>query len=80
MKFKIISIALLFTFSASAETELKGITELIIAKDRHNDGNGTVYLEKKNGTFNALSVEAAANIQHKEQTKSNPKQKNGFQG
>jgi len=62
------------------ETELKGITELIIAKDRHNDGNGTIYLQKANGTFNALSVEAAANIQHKEQTKSNPKQKNGFQG
>jgi len=39
------------------DTELKGITELIIAKDRHNDGNGTIYLEKCNGSFKTLSME-----------------------
>jgi replicative DNA helicase len=61
------------------ETTLKGITELIIAKDRHNDGNGTIYLEKANGTFNALSIEDAGRIEHQEQNKVNPK-KNGFQG
>ena len=47
------------------ETDLKGITELIIAKDRHNDGNGTVHLEKCNGTFKSLSKEAAGMLQHK---------------
>ena len=62
------------------ETTLKGITELIIAKDRHNDGNGTVYLEKLNGTFKALSAEDAGRIQHDEQVKANPTKKNGFQG
>ena len=61
------------------ETTLKGITELIIAKDRHNDGNGTIYLEKANGTFNALSIEDAGRIEHQVQNKVNPK-KNGFQG
>lgn len=59
------------------ETELKGVTELIIAKDRHNDGNGTVYLEKTNGTFRSMSVEAVAVLDQKEQarTKPAPKQK-----
>tara|TARA_R100001244_G_scaffold130700_2_gene103070 strand:- start:4580 stop:5953 length:1374 start_codon:yes stop_codon:yes gene_type:complete len=61
------------------ETTLKGITELIIAKDRHNDGNGTIYLEKLNGRFSALSSEDAGRIQHDMQSKVNPK-KNGFQG
>jgi len=56
------------------ETDLKGITELIIAKDRHNDGNGTIYLEKCNGRFISLSSERAGSIQHK----STVKQK-GFQ-
>jgi hypothetical protein len=55
------------------ETSLKGVTELIIAKDRHNDGNGTVYLEKCNGSFKALSVEAAARLQHEEELRLNPK-------
>jgi len=62
------------------ETTLKGITELIIAKDRHNDGNGTVYLEKLNGTFKALSAEDAGRIQHDVQANANPTKKNGFQG
>lgn len=57
------------------ETDLKGITELIIAKDRHNDGNGTIYLEKLNGRFNALSSERAGTIQHKTTIK-----QQGFQG
>lgn len=57
------------------ETDLKGITELIIAKDRHNDGNGTIYLEKCNGRFNALSSERAGTIQHKTTIK-----QQGFQG
>lgn len=59
------------------ETELKGITELIIAKDRHNDGNGTIYLEKCNGKFNALSIEKAGMLQHQQQAKSEPRQR-GF--
>ena len=59
------------------ETTLKGITELIIAKDRHNDGNGTIYLEKGNGTFTALSNEAAGRIEH--QIQSSTASKRGFQ-
>lgn len=55
------------------ETLLKGVTELIIAKDRHNDGNGTVYLEKCNGSFNALSTEAVATLQREEELRLNPK-------
>jgi len=62
------------------ETQLKGVTELIIAKDRHNDGNGTVYLEKCNGSFNALSNEAVARMQHEEESRNNQKkEKKGFQ-
>jgi replicative DNA helicase len=49
------------------ETELKGITELIVAKDRHNDGNGTVYMEKINGSFKGCSAEAVGAIQMKAQ-------------
>ena len=51
------------------ETELKGVTELIIAKDRHNDGNGTIYLEKMNGSFQSRSAPEMAQISHKKQTK-----------
>tara|TARA_R110002051_G_scaffold281661_1_gene343353 strand:- start:2546 stop:3919 length:1374 start_codon:yes stop_codon:yes gene_type:complete len=57
------------------ETSLKGVTELIIAKDRHNDGNGTVYLEKCNGSFKALSMEAVARLQHDEELRNKPEQK-----
>lgn len=57
------------------ETDLKGITELIIAKDRHNDGNGTIYLEKCNGRFNTLPAEKAGLLQNQQQTKSQPKQR-----
>ena len=57
------------------ETELKGVTELIIAKDRHNDGNGTVYLEKCNGTFRGLSIEAVAKMQHDEELRIKPQTK-----
>ncbi len=57
------------------ETSLKGVTELIIAKDRHNDGNGTVYLEKCNGSFKALSMEAVARLQHDEELRNKPEPK-----
>ena len=54
------------------DTLLKGVTELIIAKDRHNDGNGTVYLEKCNGSFKALGQEAVARMQQEEELRINP--------
>jgi replicative DNA helicase len=54
------------------ETLLKGVTELIIAKDRHSDGNGTVYLEKVNGAFVALSLEQVGRMQHEEELRLNP--------
>ena len=54
------------------ETLLKGVTELIIAKDRHSDGNGTVYLEKVNGSFIALSTEQVARMEHEEQLRLTP--------
>lgn len=54
------------------ETELRGLTELIIAKDRHNDGNGTVYLEKLNGTFRSLTIEQAGMMEAKEEARLNP--------
>ncbi len=59
------------------ETELKGLTEIIIAKDRHNGGNGTVYLEKINGSFNELSAEAAGMLQAREDERKSKKTK-GF--
>ncbi|HHZ70482.1 MAG TPA: hypothetical protein EYN67_11015 [Flavobacteriales bacterium] len=55
------------------ETELKGITEIIIAKDRHGDGNGTVYAEKINGSFKGLTSNEVANILHMEEMRLNPK-------
>ena len=62
------------------ETELKGVTELIIAKDRHNDGNGTIYLEKANGSFKSLSTEAVARMKHEEEIKNKPAPKQrGYQ-
>jgi replicative DNA helicase len=54
------------------ETELKGVTEIIIAKDRHNNGNGTVYMEKLNGTFRELSAEAMGMLENREQERLNP--------
>lgn len=54
------------------ETELKGVTELIIAKDRHNDGNGTIYLSKVNGGFNSLDQQTVAEMCLREETKSAP--------
>ena len=54
------------------ETLLKGVTELIIAKDRHSDGNGTVYLEKINGEFTPLSTEQVARMQHEEEARLSP--------
>ena len=55
------------------ETALKGITELIIAKDRHNDGNGTVYLQKVNGTFASISDEEVGKLQMLEEDRLSPK-------
>lgn len=60
------------------ETDMKGITELIIAKDRHNDGNGTIYLEKVNGSFSSISTQAAAMLKHRQEIKTNQKPKKGF--
>ena len=54
------------------ETLLKGVTELIIAKDRHSDGNGTVYLEKINGKFIPLSEMQVAQMAHEEEKRLNP--------
>ncbi len=54
------------------ETLLKGVTELIIAKDRHSDGNGTVYLEKINGAFIPLSENQVAQMAHEEEKRLNP--------
>ena len=61
------------------ETLLKGVTELIIAKDRHSDGNGTVYMEKINGKFIPLSETQVAMMQHEEEARLNPQpQKRGM--
>jgi len=58
------------------ETTMKGITELVIAKDRHNDANGTLYLEKINGAFVGLSAAEAGKIEN--ERNSQPSQKKGF--
>ena len=57
------------------DTELKGVTELIIAKDRHNDGNGTIYLSKGNGGFTELSVQTVAEMTQREESKNQPAQR-----
>ncbi len=57
------------------DTELKGVTELIIAKDRHNDGNGTIYLAKKSGGFGELSVQEVAEMTQREEAKNQPAQR-----
>jgi replicative DNA helicase len=44
------------------ETELKGITEIIIAKDRHNSSSGTILMEKRNGNYSELTAEAAGKM------------------
>tara|TARA_R110000787_G_scaffold44623_1_gene109422 strand:- start:345 stop:1721 length:1377 start_codon:yes stop_codon:yes gene_type:complete len=62
------------------ETLLKGVTELIIAKDRHSDGNGTVYLQKINGAFTPLSVEAVAKVQLDEANRLKPAQVSNKRG
>ncbi len=62
------------------ETLLKGVTELIIAKDRHSDGNGTVYLEKINGAFVPLSENQVAMMQHEEEIRLNPNPTNKKRG
>lgn len=54
------------------ETLLKGVTELIVAKDRHNDGNGTVYLEKINGKFIPLSEAQVGMMKHEEELRLAP--------
>jgi replicative DNA helicase len=62
------------------DTLLKGVTELIIAKDRHSDGNGTVYMEKINGKFIPLNVEQVARMQHEEELRLNPQPMNKKKG
>jgi replicative DNA helicase len=59
------------------DTELKGITELIIAKDRHGDANGTIYLEKSANGFNSVNQERIGQIHVEQQAKLNDKKK-GF--
>ena len=58
------------------DTALKGITEIIIAKDRHGDAAGTVYAEKIPGGFRGLSSNAVASILHDEEIRLNPKKHN----
>ena len=58
---------------ADPETELKGVTEIIIAKDRHNGGNGTVFMSKTNGSFKELSAEEMGRLQILEDIRLNPK-------
>ena len=60
---------------ANPDTELKGVTELIVAKDRHNDGNGTVYLVKQNGGFKPMDHNAVAEAFHKEEQRKAPAKK-----
>jgi hypothetical protein len=57
------------------DTELKGVTELIIAKDRHNDGNGTVYLVKQNGGFKPMDQQSIAEVFHNEEQRKAPVKK-----
>ena len=57
------------------DTELKGVTELIIAKDRHNDGNGTIHLTKCSGGFMEISEQEVAEMVHREETKNQPPQR-----
>lgn len=60
------------------ETELKGVTELIIAKDRHNDGNGTVYLKKVSGGFMTMNQDEVATLDHLENMRLKPVKKKGY--
>ncbi len=60
---------------ANPDTELKGVTELIIAKDRHNDGNGTVYLCKHNGGFKPMCQQSVAEAFHAEEQRKQPQKK-----
>lgn len=63
------------------ETELKGLTEIIIAKDRHNDGNGTVFMQKLNGKFQEITVEQAGSMQMLEENRlSSGQRRGGFNG
>lgn len=54
------------------ETLLKGVTELIIAKDRHSDGNGTIHIEKINGKFIPMSESQVAMMVHEEELRLKP--------
>jgi replicative DNA helicase len=54
------------------DTELKGIAEVIIAKDRHNQGNGTVYLVKRSGGFASADMQSVAEAEHREMMRLNP--------
>jgi replicative DNA helicase len=60
---------------ANPDTELKGITELIIAKDRHNDGNGTVYLCKHNGGFKPMNQQSIAEAFNAEEVRKQPQKR-----
>ena len=60
---------------ADPETELKGVTEIIIAKDRHNGFNGTIYMQKKNGTYSEISDEDMGRMQAAEDHRLTPVKK-----
>jgi replicative DNA helicase len=60
---------------ANPDTELKGVTELIIAKDRHNDGNGTVYLCKHNGGFKPMNQQSIAEAFNAEEVRKQPQKR-----
>ena len=63
---------------SNPDTELKGVTELIIAKDRHNDGNGTVYLVKHNGGFKPMDQQAITEAYLREEERKQPKKSRGY--
>lgn len=60
---------------ADPETYLKGVTEIIIAKDRHNGFNGTIYMEKKNGNYIEMNDNEIANLKHQEEQRNAPQNK-----
>lgn len=57
------------------DTCLKGITEIITAKDRHGSSNGTVHLSRPNGRYVGLSAEQAGQMVLDEENRLNPPKK-----
>lgn len=61
---------------ANPETPYKGITEIISAKDRHNNFSGTVYLERLAKGYGGVSAEHMGAL---ENALPNPKKGDGFE-